>query len=112
MRSIVYDFAMTLDNFICREDGSIGGFLPDGDHVSDYMERLEQYDTVIMGRKTYEFGYQFGLKPGDRAYAHMEHYIVSSTLKLASDQLNIVENFVENLVGPAARCWGGFRRGS
>ena len=34
-----------------------------------------------MGRNTYEFGYKFGLKPGDRAYAHMEHHIFSDTLE-------------------------------
>lgn len=34
-----------------------------------------------MGRNTYEFGYQYGLKPGMRAYPHMEHYIFSNSLK-------------------------------
>lgn len=33
-----------------------------------------------MGRRTYEFGYQYGLPPGQPAYAHMEHYLFSNTL--------------------------------
>ena len=90
MRDIVYDFAMTIDGFICREDGSAEGFIPNGGHLTDYLARLEQYDTVIMGRRTYEFGYEFGLKPGDRAYAHMDHYIFSNSLTLDSDQVNVV----------------------
>ena len=34
-----------------------------------------------MGRATYEFGYEFGLEPGQPAYAHMDHYIFSNTLE-------------------------------
>jgi len=34
-----------------------------------------------MGKNTYEFGYKFGLKPGQRAYPHMTHYIFSNSLK-------------------------------
>jgi len=90
MRKLVYDFAMTLDGYLCREDGSCDGFVGEGDHVTDYLDRLQEYDTVLMGRKTYEYGFQFGLKPGDRAYAHMEHFIFSSTLKFDTDQLNVV----------------------
>jgi len=90
MRKIVYDFAMTLDGFICREDGSYDGFVAKGDHAAEYLERLQKYDAVLMGRNTYEFGYQFGLKPGERAYPHMEHYIFSRTLQFDSEQLNVV----------------------
>ena len=42
MRPIIYDVATTLDGFICREDGSCEGFVPDGDHATDYLERLKQ----------------------------------------------------------------------
>ena len=31
-------------------------------------------------KKTYEFGYKFGLKPGQPAYKHMEHYLFSDSL--------------------------------
>lgn len=35
-----------------------------------------------MGRNTYEYGYTYGLKPGQPAYPHMKHYIFSNNLKL------------------------------
>lgn len=38
-----------------------------GDGVARYLKDLEAFDTVIMGRNTYEFGYKFGLKPGQLA---------------------------------------------
>ncbi len=37
-----------------------------------------------MGRKTYEFGYKFGLSPGQSAYPNMEHYIFSNNMILAN----------------------------
>ena len=60
-------------------------------HVDDYLARLATYDTVVMGRSTYEVGYQYGLEPGRRAYPHMEHFVFSSTLRFDHDhQLNII----------------------
>jgi dihydrofolate reductase len=41
---------------------------------------LEKFDTVIMGRKTYELGYKWGVRPGYPAYPKMRHYIFSNTL--------------------------------
>jgi len=62
--------------------------------VIDYLESLKGYDTVVMGRATYEFGYQFGLQPGQPAYPHMKHYIFSKTLKFdtpPSPQVEVVD---------------------
>jgi len=55
MRKLIYHVGTTLDNFICQEDGSIGGFLAEGDHIADYLDSLKHYDTVLMGKSTYEF---------------------------------------------------------
>jgi len=49
-----------------------------------YQADLLNFGTVIMGRKTYKFGYQFGLEPGQPAYIHMKHYIFSENLEIAS----------------------------
>lgn len=95
MGQIIYDVAVTLDGFIARPDGSYGGFLMDGEHAEDYLQRLQGYSTVIMGRKTYEAGYAFGLQPGERAYPHMEHYIVSSTLAFAGGDVHVVSDGAE-----------------
>lgn len=99
MKRLIYDVAVSLDGFICGKDQSIEGFLPDGDHVVDYVERLKRYGIVIMGKNTYEFGFRYGLKPGEKAYPHMEHYIFSKTLKLdSSASVNVVnESFLEKV---------------
>jgi dihydrofolate reductase len=84
--------ATSLDHYIAHEDGSIGGFIPEGDHIPAYLAHLQEYDTVIMGRRTYEFGYAFGLEPGQPAYPHMQHYIFSKSLEVpdVSEKVNLV----------------------
>ena len=89
MRRIVYYVATSLDGFICGENEDISNFVGEGDGVDRYLKDLTEYDTVIMGRNTYEFGYKFGLKPGQRAYPHMAHYIFSNTLKFENPDTNV-----------------------
>ena len=99
MRDLVYDVAVTIDGFICRSDGNIEDFVPDGPHVDDYRARLEAYDTVVMGRNTYEFGYQYGLSPGCRAYPHMDHFVFSSSLRFDYEhQLNILSDGAADVI--------------
>ena len=43
-----------------------------------------------MGRKTYEFGFRYGLEPGQPAYPNMEHHIFSNSLKI-----DILSEFVK-----------------
>jgi dihydrofolate reductase len=81
MRNITYYVASSLDGYIDAPGGDISRFVAEGDGVEQYLKDLQLFDTVIMGRNTYEFGYRFGLKPGQPAYAHMKHYIFSTSLK-------------------------------
>lgn len=81
MRKIIYYVATSLDGYIAGPNEDISQFVPSGNGVDKYLQDLLDFDTVIMGRKTYEFGYKFGLVPGQPAYAHMEHYLFSNTLK-------------------------------
>lgn len=78
--------AASIDGFISGPDKGISGFenVQESDGIQMYLQDLQKFDSVIMGRKTYEFGYKFGLKPGDLAYPHMNHYIFSGSLKLDS----------------------------
>jgi dihydrofolate reductase len=89
MRNIVYYVATSLDGFISGREGDITGFVPKGNGVDQYMKDLLAYDTVIMGRNTYEFGYRFGLKPGQPAYSHMRHYIFSDHLSIEQLHPNV-----------------------
>lgn len=89
MRRIVYYVAASLDGYIAGRGEDISLFMQEGEGVNQYLADLQNFDTVIMGRKTYEFGFQFGLKPGDRAYPHMDHYIFSNTLKLEGSEVQV-----------------------
>ena len=63
MRNITYYVATSIDGYIEGPDGDISGFVAQGAGVSQYLADLKEFDTVIMGRNTYEFGYAYGLKP-------------------------------------------------
>ncbi len=89
MRNIVYYVASTLDGFISKPGDDISGFVGEGNGVSKYLADLANFDTVVMGKNTYEFGYKYGLKPGEAPYKNMRHYIFSETLKFAKSDSNV-----------------------
>jgi dihydrofolate reductase len=80
MKKIIYYVAVSLDGYISGADGDVSGFVTDGLGVQQYLDDLQGFSTVLMGRKTYEFGYQFGFKAGQAVYPHMNHYIFSHSL--------------------------------
>lgn len=82
MAKIIYYVAISIDGFIAGPNDDISDFVASGDGVDKYLSDLQEFKTVIMGRRTYEFGFQFGLEPGQPAYDHMEHFIFSDSLKL------------------------------
>jgi len=102
MRQIIYYVAISIDGYISGPGDDISGFVAKGDGVDTYLKDLESFDTVIMGRKTYEFGYRYGLKPGTPAYPHMRHYIFSRSLRFeeAHEKVQVSEldlNLIRNL---------------
>lgn len=86
MRKLIYHVAMSVDGFIARKDGSTHGFSAEGEHVTDYLAAVQTYDRVLMGRATYEAGYQYGVQPGQPSpiYPGM-HYIFSKTLRFETE---------------------------
>lgn len=99
MRKIHYHIAVTLDGFICHKDGSIDGFLMEGAHADEFMQSLENYDTVLMGSKTYAFAFQYGLKAGQTAYPNLKHYIFSQSLEFESnDDVILVKDDALNVI--------------
>jgi dihydrofolate reductase len=99
VRKIVYYVATSLDGFISGPNEDISDFVGSGNGVEKYLSDLQQFDTVIMGRKTYEFGYKFGLKPGQPAYPHMKHYVFSETLSFnnADKKVTVLPLNLENI---------------
>jgi len=78
----MYYVASSIDGFIAGQNDDISDFAAGGEGVDKYLADLQKFKTVVMGRRTYEFGYQYGLEPGQPAYPHMEHYIFSNSLKI------------------------------
>lgn len=95
MRKLTYYVATTLDGFIAASDGSVDFFPVGGDHgpaiMAQYPETIptkvrdslgihsqnESFDTVLMGRKTHDFGVKTGTSS---PYSHLRQYVVSTTL--------------------------------
>ncbi|MEM9823874.1 MAG: dihydrofolate reductase family protein [Bacteroidota bacterium] len=90
MRKIIYYVASSLDGYITGPNEDVSGFVSSGNGVAQYQADLQDFETVIMGRKTYEFGYRFGLQAGQAPYPHMQHYIFSDTLSFAEPNDQVV----------------------
>jgi dihydrofolate reductase len=100
MRDIVYYVAATADGFIARRDGSFDAFPMDEDFLqallTEYPETFpapyrahlgntagnRHFDTVLMGRHTYEVGSKAGLTS---PYPTLAQYVVSRTMSGSPD---------------------------
>ncbi len=96
MRSIILFIACSLDGFIAREDGGVDWLFDDQDYgMSEFYESI---DTVLMGRKTYDFM----LRSGFPYYKGKMNYIFSRSQKTEKTE-NVqfvsgdVRDFVESL---------------
>ena len=104
MQELTYYVACSVDGFIAHTDGSHTGFSQDSDYVSDIFALFpetvpshlreamgvkadnQQFDIVLMGRKTYEIGLKDGvLSP----YSHLRQYLFSRSMQ-ASPHENVV----------------------
>ncbi len=99
-RKLVYYVACTIDGFIAREDGSFDWALFHGEHFTDLIERFPEtfpthlrqalgvsqsarrFDTVLMGRKTYEVGLNEGITS---PYAPLRQFVVSRSMPGSPD---------------------------
>ena len=67
MRQIIYSAAASLDGFIARTDGTADWIPPDPD--VDFAAMFSRFDTILLGRKTYEEALKMGgLFPGMEVY--------------------------------------------
>jgi dihydrofolate reductase len=79
MRKVVFGGANSLDNFFARKDDAVD-WLMWSDEVAKLMaDYWKTFDTVVMGRRTYEVALRMG--SGGGAYPGMKNYVCSRTLK-------------------------------
>jgi dihydrofolate reductase len=79
MRKVIFGGANSLDNYFARKDDAVDWLIwsdEAAEFIKDYWKR---FDTVVMGRKTYEVALRSG--GGDGSYPGMKTYVFSSTLK-------------------------------
>ncbi|MBA0050255.1 dihydrofolate reductase [Streptomyces sp. AJS327] len=102
MRRLTYFVATTLDGFIASPDSDHSMFLEGEDHGAWALSRMPEtvptayrrlvpglaerenvrFDTVLMGRGTYERGLRDGAAS---PYAHLRQYVLSRSLEKAAD---------------------------
>jgi len=100
MRGLTYFVGASLDGFIAGPGGSVADFypLPDGmldllvaeypDTIPSHLqasvgaEPAGRFDTVVMGRGTYEPGLREGVTS---PYSHLRQYVVSTTMGASPD---------------------------
>ena len=108
MRALTYYVGVSLDGFIAAPDGSFDFFPVDSSVLdfitAEYPETLPthvrahlhvtapgtRFDTVVMGRATYAPALAVGITS---PYAHLDQYVVSTTLASEADpQVRVVPN--------------------
>ena len=83
MRKVVYSLTNSLDNFIARADGGYD-WLMMGDEVMNELAKFpELFDTILMGRKTYEVSLAEPQDSGqgETGFMGMKTYVFSRTIK-------------------------------
>lgn len=87
MRKVIFGGANSLDNYIAREDGSYDWILW-GDEVAELMKDMwSRFDTIVMGRKTYDVAVGSAPKAKKRKaknpYGDIRTIVFSTTLNPA-----------------------------
>ena len=101
MRHLTYYVACSLDGFIAHLDGSHDGFSQNPEFLSNVFEDFPEtlpthfrgamgiqaenrwFDTVLMGRNTYEIGLKDGVTS---PYAHLRQYLFSQRMHTSPDE--------------------------
>ena len=116
MRNLTYYVAATLDGFIAHTDGSFDGFPWPEAYGADLSETFPEtlpahlrppgyvhhenkwFDTVLMGRKTYEVGLNEGFS---NPYPSLQQFVFSRTMQQSPDSdVTLVADDAVALVSP------------
>jgi dihydrofolate reductase len=83
MRKVVYSLTNSLDNFIARADGGFDWIMMGDEIMSEFPKLYASFDTILMGRKTYDFALLQTPETGQEtdSYMGMKSYVFSRTIK-------------------------------
>jgi dihydrofolate reductase len=77
MRKVVFGGANSLDNYLARPDHAVDWLLWGDEAAAVMADYWKTFDTILMGRKTYEVALRSGTGAG---YPGMKTYVFSRTL--------------------------------
>ena len=125
MRKLTYFIACTVDGFIAREDGSFDFFPMTGEHlphiVVEYPETIpghlrgalgvqggnRHFDTVIMGRSTYEVGRAIGITS---PYPHLRQFVAETARAKAASLARDIQHHEIQFVIHDDPTWQNFKQ--
>jgi dihydrofolate reductase len=88
MRKVTYGGANSVDNFITGPGESIGWLRMTADVQALMKESWKGVDTMLMGRKTFEFAQKMGGGPADMG--KIKTYVFSRTMESAPEGVELV----------------------
>ena len=89
MRKLTYGAAVSLDGYIAGADEAIDWLLWSDDARRISAESWKGVDTILMGRKTYEFAVRSG---GGGGASKMKSFIFSTTMTAAPEGAELVRD--------------------
>jgi dihydrofolate reductase len=79
VRKVIFGDANSLDNYIARPDHAVDWLLWGDEAAAVMADYFKSFDTILMGRKTYEVALRSG--QGEGGYPGMKTYVFSRTLR-------------------------------
>jgi dihydrofolate reductase len=95
MRKVTYGGAVSLDFYLAGEDEAIDWLRSSEDVNAIIKESWKGVDTMLMGRKTFEFGQRMG---GGPAMKGVTTYVFSRTLESAPQGMELVRDDAADFV--------------
>ena len=118
MRKLVAGFAVSLDGYIEGPNGEYDWIIYDKDHFKELSEHWKRMDAMFYGRKTYEASLAMQPKSTSTSkskkkkssagnpFAHMKHYVFSSSLDSVVDEFTLVKGDLKEEVNKIKKAEG------
>jgi len=104
-RKVVLFIATSLDGYIATENDSLEWlFKTEGEGDNGYSEFLETIDTIILGRRTYDW--IMTMEPDVFPYQDQTCYVFSNTLTERTDNVEFVSGDIASFLGEIKKTSG------